>query len=114
MSMPGINVSNILNEHEELGLKMLAGEKGLTNRINMSEINRPGLSLTGFYESFAHDRIQIFGKGEWAYITSRTPEDLKKIAAEFLVFISTASSSRTETCPLRFLWRIANNSESLL
>ncbi|TGL59434.1 HPr(Ser) kinase/phosphatase [Leptospira sarikeiensis] len=86
MSVPGINVSNILKDHPELGLQMIAGENGLQNRIHSSEINRPGLSLTGFYESFAHDRIQIFGKGEWAYITSKEGEDLEKLAAEFFHF----------------------------
>lgn len=109
MSMPGINVSNLLNEHEELGLRLLAGQKGLTNRINMSEINRPGLSLTGFYESFAHDRIQIFGKGEWAYITSRTPEDLEKMLQSFSDFISIVSYSLMAICPLLFLWRIVRS-----
>ncbi|TGK08712.1 HPr kinase/phosphorylase [Leptospira fluminis] len=86
MSVPGINVSNILKDHPELGLKLIAGETGLQNRIHSSEINRPGLSLTGFYESFAHDRIQIFGKGEWAYLISREGDGLNQIASEFFHF----------------------------
>lgn len=30
--------------------------------------NRPGLSLAGFFDNFAYDRVQIIGKGEQAYI----------------------------------------------
>ena len=35
--------------------------------INM-EVNRPGLQLTGFFDFFDNQRIQIFGKTEYAYL----------------------------------------------
>ncbi|TGN08249.1 HPr(Ser) kinase/phosphatase [Leptospira ilyithenensis] len=86
MPVPGITVETILREHEDLKLALITGEEGLTNRINNAEINRPGLSLTGFFDFFANDRIQIFGKGEWAYLNSLTPEHLNDITEKFFQF----------------------------
>jgi HPr kinase/phosphorylase len=63
-----------LKEHDSLDLSCFCGRKGLSRQISVAEVNRPGLALSGFFEVFANDRIQIFGRGEVAY--------LKKMAAE--------------------------------
>ncbi len=86
MPVPGITVETILRDHEDLKLVLVTGEEGLTNRINNAEINRPGLSLTGFFDFFAHDRIQIFGKGEWAYLNSLKFDELAEITEKFFQF----------------------------
>jgi HPr kinase/phosphorylase len=57
-----------LKEHNSLNLHCIGGRKGLTRDINSPEVNRPGLALSGFYDSFAHQRIQLFGRGEAAYL----------------------------------------------
>lgn len=85
MSAP-ISVEYLYNEHPELMLTLIAGEKGLHKKIYNSEINRPGLSLTGFFDFFAHDRIQIFGKGEWAYLNSLQEDKLNEISQKFFSF----------------------------
>jgi HPr kinase/phosphorylase len=36
--------------------------------VAVTEINRPGLELGGFYENFAFQRVQIFGRGENAFL----------------------------------------------
>ena len=38
--------------------------------ISVNEVNRPGLHLSGFYEYFDPNRIQITGKMEFAYLES--------------------------------------------
>ncbi len=86
MSIPGITVETIMNDHEELELKLITGEEGISNRISNSEINRPGLSLTGFFDFFAHDRIQVFGKGEWAYLNSLDRDKITHIVELFFNF----------------------------
>lgn len=43
-------------------------------RITRKEINRPALQLTGFYERFDNDRLQIIGRVEHSYLRSLTPE----------------------------------------
>ena len=39
--------------------------------LHMPEVNRPALQLTGFYDQFDNDRIQIIGNVEYSY--SDTP-----------------------------------------
>ena len=43
----------------------------LTKRkITTAEINRPALQLTGFYDYFDHERVQLIGMVESAYLNS--------------------------------------------
>jgi HPr kinase/phosphorylase len=60
-------VSNLLDNHH-LGLAVVAGERGLDRLIVTSELNRPCLELTGYFEAFRAERIQVFGQGEVTYM----------------------------------------------
>jgi HPr kinase/phosphorylase len=55
-----------LKEHNSLDLRCIGGRKGLTKEIGSSDLNRPMGAIMGFYDVFAHQRIQIFGIGESA------------------------------------------------
>jgi HPr kinase/phosphorylase len=57
-----------LKENDALDLTCLGGRPGLVREITATEINRPGLELGGFFENFAYQRIQIFGRGENAFL----------------------------------------------
>jgi HPr kinase/phosphorylase len=57
-----------LKENDALNLRCIAGRRGLARELKVPEINRPGLELSGFYDNFAFQRIQIFGRGETAYV----------------------------------------------
>jgi len=57
-----------LRENDALNLTCIGGRPGLIREIAVTEINRPGLELGGFYENFAFQRIQIFGRGENAFL----------------------------------------------
>ena len=35
--------------------------------IDFNEVNRPGLQLSGFFETFSYKRIQIIGLPEYEY-----------------------------------------------
>ncbi len=66
-----ISVRRILEKKgAEWKLEMLTSEAGLDNTFSTSELNRPGLALTGFYEVFSADRIQILGLTEISYLRS--------------------------------------------
>ena len=54
-----------------LGLEVAAGARGLDRRILTPELNRPSLELTGFFDAFRSERIQVLGKGEVTYIGVR-------------------------------------------
>ena len=43
--------------------------------IKVRDINRPALQLTGFYEHFDSNRIQLIGMVEYAYLHSLQSED---------------------------------------
>ncbi|QTQ12439.1 HPr kinase/phosphorylase [Treponema parvum] len=57
-----------LKGHDALDLKCISGRRGLTRVITVPDVNRPGLALSGFYDSFAYQRVQLFGRGEVAYL----------------------------------------------
>jgi HPr kinase/phosphorylase len=57
-----------LKEQNALSLNCLGGRAGLSRTITMPDINRPGLPLSGFFDSFAWQRLHIFGRGENAYL----------------------------------------------
>jgi len=66
-----------LKEHNSLNLRCTAGRAGLTNEILVPEVNRPGLVITGFFDGFAGERIQVFGRGEAAYLKKNQDEKTK-------------------------------------
>jgi HPr kinase/phosphorylase len=82
-----IFVRNIIeNTDTDLRLHLLAGEAGIDREIPEAEINRPGLSLSGFFDFFAFDRIQIFGKGETAYLRSMDRDRERALYEKFFSY----------------------------
>lgn len=57
-----------LREHNYLRLTCQAGRSGLSRKITTAMISRPGLPLSGYFNEFNGSSIQLFGKGEQAYI----------------------------------------------
>ena len=59
---------------EPVCMKETAGDVEITT----SDVNRPGLQLSGYMEYFGTDRIQIIGKVEMTYLASLSPQERKK------------------------------------
>jgi len=59
---------------ERLQLALVVGGKGLDHPVDEPIVNRPGLALTGFYEHFAWERLQLIGNAEMAYLESLDPQ----------------------------------------
>ena len=77
--MPGkVTVLNLLQldlkEHEALQLTCVGARRGLNAELHGPELNRPGLALGGFFDSFAFQRVQVFGRGESAYLRKLAKE----------------------------------------
>ena len=51
-----------------LQLEVLAGFQGMGRPVLISDINRPGLALSGYLDYFANDRVQILGNTEIHYM----------------------------------------------
>ncbi|WP_407426745.1 HPr(Ser) kinase/phosphatase [Treponema sp.] len=75
-----------LPEHTALRLKCIGGRKGLEKVISVPDINRPGLALTGFFDSFATGRVQLFGKGENAYLEKLHAENKMESIKEMFTY----------------------------
>lgn len=85
--MPEITVGTFLQEkNEDFKLELLAGVEGLQRLIKVSEVNRPGLALTNYFEHFPAERIQIIGLGEYTYINSLSPERQKEVLEKIFSF----------------------------
>lgn len=66
-----ISVRTLLKESAgKLMLDVIAGEEYLDNLLPEIAMNRPGLALTGFFQYFANQRLQIFGLAEFTYLKS--------------------------------------------
>ena len=66
-------VENLLS-NPLLGLEVAAGSAGLWRRVLTSELNRPSLELTGYFDAFRAERIQVFGKGEVIFVEAHSSE----------------------------------------
>lgn len=55
--------------------EMYLPEDASSIAISTSEINRPGLQLSGFFDYFDHQRIQILGKSEFAFLEQFSEEE---------------------------------------
>jgi HPr kinase/phosphorylase len=69
---------------EKLGLELLTPDVDYSRIvITQKEINRPALQITGYFEHFQNDRIQIIGKVEYTYMKqmerSKRVEIFKKL-----------------------------------
>ncbi len=73
-----------LKGHDDLHLTCIAGRQGLTRKITVTELNRPGLALSGFYDSFGFARVQVFGQGECTYLAKLVEQnDLQAVEKFF-------------------------------
>ena len=77
------------DKNEDLKLELVSGIEGIQREIKVSEINRPGLAFTGYFEHFASERIQIIGIGEHAYLESLPADQQYKILEKVFSFPST-------------------------
>ena len=68
--MPFLEVNELFKEkREEFHLELVTGGGGLTRRITVPDINRPGLAFTGYFEHFPYERTQVIGIGEYNYLS---------------------------------------------
>lgn len=65
--MSSIRVSKII---KGLELKLMAGEAGVSRKVSVPGLSKPGLELAGMMDFYESDRIQIIGSKEAAYFHS--------------------------------------------
>ncbi|MDA3832573.1 MAG: HPr(Ser) kinase/phosphatase [Spirochaetales bacterium] len=75
-----------LKEKGLLSLNCIGGRPGLSREITTSKVNRPGLTLSGFFEEFSYNSIQLFGKGEQAYVKQLEQNNSYEVIHRFFSF----------------------------
>ncbi len=61
-------------------LTVLSGQEYLQERkIVVSDISRPGLELTGFFNYYPHERIQLFGRTETSFARNMDAADRHEV-----------------------------------
>ena len=64
-------------------LKVYSGEELLEGKkVITSDISRPGIELTGYFDYYPSERIQLFGQTESAYSRSMTSNNRYKVMLE--------------------------------
>ena len=70
---------------QKMNLKNLTPEVDMEHvRITLPDINRPALQLTGYFEHFASERVQIIGYVEYTYLMHLDPEQRKHSFENFV------------------------------
>jgi HPr kinase/phosphorylase len=65
---------------KDLGLKLVAGRKGLNRNIKLDRVQKPGLRMIDSNIQLEEGKIQIFGRTELNFFESLPPVKRKKIA----------------------------------
>ena len=71
---------------KDLVLSMVTNPVTLEKQITDSNINRPGLALTGYIERFPYQRIQIIGETEISYMQSLNEDILYERLKELMMY----------------------------
>jgi HPr kinase/phosphorylase len=85
--MKKIKLKEFLNTKKDIfSLSLLTNPQTLENLISSKYVNRPGLALSGYFERFPFERIQLLGETEISYLQSMSSEKLYDRLKELLVF----------------------------
>lgn len=92
-----VPLSAVIKEHqlEEIYVPCPTEERMVT----ASDVNRPGLALSGFFDYFNNDRIQIIGKHEHGFLENM-PHDLRANHVDELVATNPPAIIVTRSLPI--------------
>ncbi|MDO5425395.1 MAG: HPr(Ser) kinase/phosphatase [Eubacteriales bacterium] len=95
--MSSVALSKIV---EKLDLKNVTPEVDISKiKISTSEVNRPALQLTGYFEHFAYERVQIVGYVEYTYLENVPRKKKIPIYEQFLSYKIPCLIYTTKTKP---------------
>jgi len=65
---------------KKLRLKVIYGNESLFDKeITTADISRPGLEMTGYFDYYTPERIQLVGMKEWSYIIKMTSHNRHQV-----------------------------------
>lgn len=57
---------------QKFGMEVICGEEGLKRAITVSDLNRPGMEMAGYFNYHPVERVQILGRTELAFFETLT------------------------------------------
>ena len=94
---------------EKMNLKNVTPNVDMTGiRVTTTEINRPALQLTGYFEHFTTERLQVIGYVEYTYLQSLEMEKKLEIYDRFVSSKIPCIIYTTKTIPDDEILRLAN------
>lgn len=82
--MEGLSVKKLA---DKMGLRSLLTDLNLEDyAINQTEVNRPALQLTGYFEYFDPSRVEIIGTVEYTYLQQLSEEERRNIYGQLLSY----------------------------
>lgn len=79
-----LTVRSLLSEGSGLRLVLLAGESGLSRRVAVHRIQKPGLALAGYVRQLHPERVQVLGFTEISYLSTLGSDALKTAVENFV------------------------------
>ena len=68
---------------EKVKLSVIYGdEELLAKEITTADISRPGLEMTGYFDYYSPERLQLLGMKEWSYLMKMTEHNRYKVLIE--------------------------------
>ena len=65
---------------KKLRLKVIYGNESLFDKeITTADISRPGLEMTGYFDYYTPERIQLVGMKEWSYLIKMTSHNRHQV-----------------------------------
>ena len=65
---------------EKVRLRIVYGSEDLLEKeISTSDISRPGLEMTGYFDYYTPERIQLIGMKEWSYLMKMTSHNRHQV-----------------------------------
>jgi len=70
---------------DKVKLKVVYGnDELLAKEITMADISRPGLEMTGYFDYYSPERLQLLGMKEWTYLMKMTSHNRYQVLTEMI------------------------------
>ncbi len=70
---------------DKVKLKVVYGnDELLAKKITTADISRPGLEMTGYFDYYSPERLQLLGMKEWTYLMKMTSHNRYQVLTEMI------------------------------
>lgn len=108
--MPGVKLTKMV---QKMNLKNLTPDIDMTEKyLTVPDINRPALQLTGYFDYFDSERVQIIGYVEYTYLQTLSKERKRELYEQLLSYGIPCLVYTTEIFPDEELLEIANKTNT--